>query len=114
LAEARAAGLKLRAEGGLLHVRGPLALEPIVRRLFQAKIEVLAALQDEQKFAITPSRPCRLCDGHYFWSRAGGAAICSRCHPCPSPDLVAEEFTITATPSKEVNRLLERFGWEPA
>jgi len=45
LAEARAAGLKVEADGGDLVIRGPRSAEPIVRRLLEHKPAVLAAVR---------------------------------------------------------------------
>ncbi len=46
LAEARTAGLLVRAEGGRLVIDGPRAAAPVVERLVAAKSAVLAALAD--------------------------------------------------------------------
>ena len=48
LAEARQAGLTLRAEGERLLVRGPRHLEALAKRLLAHKAEVLPALEDER------------------------------------------------------------------
>jgi hypothetical protein len=47
LAEARAAGLDIRAEPGRLVVRGPRSLEAVAQRLLERKSDVLALLAAE-------------------------------------------------------------------
>ncbi len=47
LAEARAAGLEVRAEPGRLVVRGPRQTEALARRLLERTGEVMALLADE-------------------------------------------------------------------
>ena len=54
--EARSAGLKLRAEGDRLVIRGPKSAERIVQALLDRKAEILPFLR-EQPPAIVPSRP---------------------------------------------------------
>ena len=48
LAEARGAGLEVRAESERLIVRGPSSAEPLARRLLDSKPTVLAELEAEQ------------------------------------------------------------------
>ena len=47
LAEARAAGLEVRAEADRLRVRGPRSREDLARKLLERKQEVLALLAEE-------------------------------------------------------------------
>jgi hypothetical protein len=60
LAEARAAGLEVRAEADRLVVRGSRAHEPIARRLLELKPEVLALLaaeEDQIAWRVAAMRP---------------------------------------------------------
>lgn len=114
LAAARVAGLRVRHEGNRLVMRGPKRLEPLVCQLLEAKAEVLAALRDEDGFAIPPLRPCRMCRGRRFWRHVhGGHFICDTCHPAPALELVAESIVLAPAISEDLKRLLERYGWEP-
>ena len=51
LAEARAAGLDVRVDGDRLVVRGPKTAEPLVRRLGEAKADVIALLDPAARVA---------------------------------------------------------------
>lgn len=53
IAEARAAGLHLEVDGDRLIVQGPRAAEPIVRRLREAKPDVLRALSGDASAPVT-------------------------------------------------------------
>lgn len=50
LEEARAAGLKVRAEGDRLIVRGPKSAEPVAKALLAKKAEVLALLHRQPDY----------------------------------------------------------------
>ena len=56
LQEASSAGLKVRAEGDRLTIRGPRRAEAVARRLIRHKAEVLAAL-DPRYANDVPQRP---------------------------------------------------------
>ena len=45
LAEARAAGLSVEAQGARMVIRGPKRAEPVARRLIEHKLEVMFALR---------------------------------------------------------------------
>ena len=75
LAEARAAGLEVRAEADRLRVRGPRSREDLARKLLERKQEVLALLAEE--------------DAEVAWR---GAAMRPQVPPRgPIPVLVARE-----------------------
>ena len=112
LAEARAAGFKVSAQGDRLLVRGPLRLESLAHRVLAAKTEILAALKQDHDPVIPPLGRCPLCNGRLFWRHAHGRFICSRCHPCPCPEHVAEKVTIAAALPAGVLKLLGEHGWD--
>jgi hypothetical protein len=60
LQEAHAAGLKVKAGGGHLHIRGPRRAEPIVNRLMANKAEVLDALKALTEQANDDAETCRI------------------------------------------------------
>ena len=93
LAEARAAGLKVEADGGDLVIRGPRSAEPIVRRLLEHK----PAESDEKAFQHKPRRglafrqersdlAIAIAAGRRFWSerprhrRNAAARPSAQCH----------------------------------
>ena len=101
LAEARAAGLEVRAEPGRLVVRGPRRAEPLAHRLLERTAEVLELLAAEdaevawRAAAMRPQVPVRgpipLLVAREFAPVPGGCASCGdplsggrpfRCGPC--------------------------------
>ena len=86
LAEARAAGLEVRAEPDRLMVRGPRHAEPLAKRLLERKGEVLALLAAEDAevawrlAAMRPQVPQRgpipILVVRDFAPRAGGCVSC--------------------------------------
>ena len=53
--EARSAGLKLRAEGDRLVIRGPRSAEPLAQALLDRKAEILPFLQERPAATIRPT-----------------------------------------------------------
>jgi hypothetical protein len=96
LAEARAAGLKVKAEGTRLVVRGPREAEPVAKRLLAHKAEVMAALATpgagRPRYAspwpdalpklgqrsVGPFTSCEVCRTG-SWIRYGGTPLCLLC-----------------------------------
>jgi hypothetical protein len=74
LAEARKAGLTVRAEGDKLVIRGPRSAEDLARRLLEAKAEVRAQLAWERAALAPAAAPCPRC-GRRLDAKA-------RCWPC--------------------------------
>jgi hypothetical protein len=65
LHEARAAGLKVKAEGDRLRIQGPRRAEALARRLLDHKAAVLAALALEAPVTVTPDDLPP--DWHFAW-----------------------------------------------
>ena len=101
LAEARAAGLSVRADGGRLVVRGPRSREELARRVLARAAEVLAALAAEdaevawRAAAMRPQAPRRgpipFLVAREARPESGGCLSCGdplaagrsvRCRPC--------------------------------
>lgn len=92
ITEARSAGLKLRAEGGRLVIRGPRSAEPIAKALLDRKAEVLPFLRESlgsrEEKPDAATWPCPRC-GHpasvedVDWSLDGERRLtfwsCNRC-----------------------------------
>ncbi len=94
LAEARASGLIVLAEGDLLVIRGPRSGEAIARRLLAHKPDVMDALAAESAAGpespgillqwIEPDddaapRPCPRCGGSDLWETIAGTWRCQHC-----------------------------------
>src|SRR2546428_11357962 len=76
LDEARAAGLKVRAEGDRLIVRGPKSAERVAKALLEKKADVLALLSQQSPF------PCPACKGAVRLEPAGPEELPTRIWTC--------------------------------
>jgi predicted Zn-ribbon and HTH transcriptional regulator len=72
LAEAKAAGLRVRAVGDKLVINGPKEAEPIVEKLGAHKAAVMAALTQ-------PPAACKRCGCALGWRTADGRVACAQC-----------------------------------
>ena len=78
--EARSAGLKLRAEGDRLLIRGPKSAEPLAKALLDRKAEILPFLQEQPVATVYPSpEPLPFLDDTREAAPAADAWLCPHC-----------------------------------
>jgi hypothetical protein len=78
--EARSAGLKLRAEGDRLVIRGPKSAEPIAKALLDRKEEILPFLQEQPAATIRPTpEPAPFHDDAREAPPAADSWLCPHC-----------------------------------
>lgn len=94
LAEARAAGLHVSAEGDRLIVRGPWRLSDMAQRVLERKPAILDALRGPVDPRLLETT-CGIRHGaaSAAWrSKIGGHWTCAVCHPPVSAEIVAERI----------------------
>ena len=92
LADAKQAGLSVRAEGGLLVIRGPRQAEPLAQLLLADKAAVLAALAAQNTSAVTEeieSKPALMLN--YLFEKVWKIQPVRRDHPHNDPQLWIDE-----------------------